>query len=214
MWSMVFSVLVVGVSYIHTGIRLFDPTAEFSRKYFRALPGSYVKRLLYLLETRATRRGIRATIWTVPYLIVFAGYASVRAMFDIAESMLGEILWLTFAIASSSTPSHQKYLLTAPSQAWGTLKVWDTRALAWATQLDNGDIIFVNTYNNDDSWSFGQILPMVLLLLPILSMFQSYCQCRSLRQPSECTLTVQSGQRCKSARCSQPSSQPADDAAR
>jgi hypothetical protein len=214
MWSMVFSVMVVVVSYVHTGIRLFDPTAEFSRKYFRAVPGSYVKRLLYFMEVRALRRGIRATIWTVPYLIVLAGYASVRAMYDIAESMLGEIIWLTFAIVSSSTPFEPRYLLTTAYQAWGTLKVWDTRALAWATQLDNGDIIFKNTYNDDDTWSFGQILPMVLLLLPILSMFQSYCQCQSFRRPTDCTLTAHSGQRCKSTGCNQPSSQPVDDATR
>ncbi|OAG01367.1 uncharacterized protein CC84DRAFT_1220884 [Paraphaeosphaeria sporulosa] len=156
MWSMVFSVLVVGVSYIHTGIRLFDPTAKFSRKHFRAIPGSYVKSFLQFLEHRAACRGIRATIWTIPYLFAFAGYASVRAAYDIAESMLGEIIWLSFAIA------------------WGSLKVWDTRSLVWFTQLDDGDITFKNTYNDDDTWSFGQILPMVLLLLPILSMIQSY----------------------------------------
>ncbi|KAF9734343.1 hypothetical protein PMIN06_004243 [Paraphaeosphaeria minitans] len=156
MWSMVFSVLVVGVSYVHTGIRLFDPTAKFSRKYFRAIPGSYVKGLLQFLEHRAACRGIRATIWTIPYLLAFAGYASVRAAYDVAESMLGEIIWLSFAIA------------------WGSLKVWDTRSLVWVTQLDNGDIAFKNTYNDDDTWSFGQILPIVLLLLPILSMLQSY----------------------------------------
>lgn len=95
---MIFSVLVVGLSYIHTGIRLFDPTAEFSRKYFRAVPSSIVKKFLFSLERKATRRGIRAAFWTVPYLIIFAAYASLRAAYDIAESMLGEIIWLSFAI--------------------------------------------------------------------------------------------------------------------
>lgn len=52
--------------------------------------------------------------------------------------------------------------------------MFDTRALAWANQLEDGEIVFTNTANSDDIWSFGQILPMVLILLPVLSMFQSY----------------------------------------
>lgn len=174
---MVFSILVVGVSYVHTGIRLFDPTAKFSRKYFRTIPGSYVKSILRLLEHRTSCQGIRAAIWTIPYLVIFAGYASARAMYDIAESMLGEIIWLSFAIVCVFVLAHPRNLLIdVVYKAWGSLKVWDTRALIWITQLDDGDIVFENTFNDDDTWSFGQILPIVLLLLPILSMFQSYCQ--------------------------------------
>lgn len=97
---MIFSILVVGVSYIHTGIRLFDPTAKTSRKYFRAIPGSYLKGLLKFMEQKATCGGIRGTIWAILYLFAFAGYVSIRAAYDIAESMLGEIIWLTFAIVS------------------------------------------------------------------------------------------------------------------
>ncbi|KAF2443262.1 hypothetical protein P171DRAFT_445743 [Karstenula rhodostoma CBS 690.94] len=112
MWSMIFSVLVVGVSYVHTGIRLFDPTAKFSRKYFRAIPGSRVY----------ARRN---------HMALF------RNRMGFARSM-----------EHASTDV--------------------------VTQLDDGDIVFKNTYNDDDTWSFGQILPLVLLLLPILSMFQAY----------------------------------------
>lgn len=150
-WSMVFSVLVVSISYIHSGIRLFDPTSELTRKYLRAWPGHHIKRLLHFLERRSRKQGF----WKVPYLLVFAFFTSARVSCDLVASMLVEIIWLTFAIV------------------WGTIKVWDTRASAgYNTERQyvgaNGDVL------EEDSWSFGQTLPLVLLLLPLLSMAQAY----------------------------------------
>lgn len=100
-YSMIFSLLTVSLSYIHSGIRLFDPTAEFTRKYLRAIPGSFAKRFLRFLERKATRQDIGAAMWVVPHLVVFAGFTTLRAIYDVAESMLAEIIWLSFAIVSS-----------------------------------------------------------------------------------------------------------------
>jgi hypothetical protein len=155
LWSMVVSILVIGISYLHSGIRLFDPTAEFTRKYFRAWPGSILKRSLYFLERRSTRRGIRAALWFLPYLGVFAGFTCLRVLYDIVESMLLEILWLSFAIA------------------WGTIKLWDTRSSARFDE-DGQDVGANPEVLEEDFWSFGQTLPLVLLLLPILAMAQAY----------------------------------------
>lgn len=110
-WSMVVSILVVGISYIHSGIRLFDPTAELTRNYFRAWPGSYLKRSLHFLERKSNLKGLRAAFWTLVFLLVFAGFTSARALYDIMESMLLEIIWLTFAIA------------------WGTIKLYGKKPL-------------------------------------------------------------------------------------
>ena len=41
-------------------------------------------------------------MWVVPYLVVFAGFTTLRAIYDVAESMLAEIIWLSFAIVSST----------------------------------------------------------------------------------------------------------------
>lgn len=154
-WSMILSVLVVGISYIHSGVRLFDSTAAFSRRYFRTVPGTYLKGLLYFLERKADQRALGAAIWTLPYLLSFFAFSSARAFYDLAESMLLEIIWLSFAIA------------------WGTIKVWATRASAQYT-YDGNHYGYSITALGEDSWSFGQTLPLVLLLLPILSMAQSY----------------------------------------
>ncbi|KAF2261574.1 hypothetical protein CC78DRAFT_583579 [Lojkania enalia] len=154
-WSMAVSVLVVGLSYIRSGIRLLDPTAEFSRQYFRARPGLYVKRLLYFLERRAGSKGARAFIWQIPYLVSFAAFVSTRVAFDIVESMLLEVIWLSFAIA------------------WGTIKLYDTRASA-GYNTDGEDMGANPEVLEENTWSFGQTLPLVLLLLPIMSMVQAY----------------------------------------
>lgn len=155
LWSMIFSVTVVAISYIHCGIRLFDPTAEISRKYFRILPGSKFKSLMYSAERRVRHGGLQAYFWCVPYLVLYAAFTSIRAFFDIAESMLLEIIWLSFAMA------------------WGTIKVWDTRAAA-AYNHDGLSMTVNHEVLEENTWSFGQILPLVLLLLPLLSMAQAY----------------------------------------
>lgn len=153
--SMVVSILLAGGSYIHRGIRLFDPTAELTQKYLRTWPGQHLKRLLYVLERKITRNGIRAGLWTILYLVLFAGFTSVRAVYDISESMVVEIIWFSFAIA------------------WGSIKLWETRGSVTFTAegLDKGANLDVL---EEDYWSFGQTLPLVLLLLPILSMAQVY----------------------------------------
>ncbi|CAO2652751.1 Nn.00g021620.m01.CDS01 [Neocucurbitaria sp. VM-36] len=154
-WSMLFSVAVVAFSYIHCGMRLFDPTAETTRKYLRTWPGSKSKQILFALERKAFGTGLRAHLWHVPYLSLYAAFASFRAFYDISESMLLEIIWLTFAMA------------------WGTIKVWETRATA-AYNFDGISITINQEVHEENSWTFGQTLPLILLLLPLLSMAQAY----------------------------------------
>ncbi|KAJ4362968.1 ADP-ribosylation factor GTPase activating protein, ER-Golgi transport [Neocucurbitaria cava] len=154
-WSMLFSVTVVAFSYIHCGMRLFDPTTETSRKYFRTWPGYKIKQLLHSLERRALCKGFWAKFWHVPYLSLYAVFTSCRALYDISESMLLEIIWLTFAMA------------------WGTIKVWETRASA-AYNYDGINFTFNDDVREENTWTFGQTLPLILLLLPLLSMAQAY----------------------------------------
>jgi hypothetical protein len=69
--------------------------------------------------------------------------------------MLLEIIWLTFAIA------------------WGTIKVWTTRAVS-IYNFDGKKFTLKQDMLEENSWSFGQTLPLVLILLPLLSMAQAY----------------------------------------
>ncbi|KAH7070960.1 hypothetical protein FB567DRAFT_455484 [Paraphoma chrysanthemicola] len=154
-WSMVFSIFVVIVSYLQCGIRLFDPGAQTSHKYLRVWPGWKIKKALYHLERKTLHNGTRARLWLVPYLASYAIFVCCRAFYDIVGSMLLEVIWLSFAIA------------------WGTIKVWTTRAAAQFT-FDGAEITINQDVSEENTWSFGQTLPLVLILLPILSMAQAY----------------------------------------
>ncbi|KAF2035131.1 hypothetical protein EK21DRAFT_84759 [Setomelanomma holmii] len=170
-WSMVFSVFVVAVSYLHCGIRLYDPGARISHKYLRARPGWKIKGALHLLEQKASRDGLRAWLWHVPYITFYAIFTCCRAFYDISGSMLLEVIWLTFAIA------------------WGTIKVWTTRAAA-QFNFDGAQFTLNKDVSQENSWSFGQTLPLVLILLPLLSMAQAYldndANAQQAREQAEC----------------------------
>ncbi|KAH9868865.1 hypothetical protein J1614_007940 [Plenodomus biglobosus] len=155
LWSMAFSIAVVVVSYVHCIFRLFEPTAGTPRKYIRQWPGTKVKHALYFLERKSASQSLAAYLWHVLYLIMYSMFIPARAFYDIAESMLLEIIWLTFAMA------------------WGTIKIWTTRYSA-TFNYDGRNLTENHEVLEENVWSFGQTLPLVLLLLPILSMAQAY----------------------------------------
>ncbi|KAI4673701.1 uncharacterized protein J4E88_008758 [Alternaria novae-zelandiae] len=107
------------------------------------------------LESKTLPPTVQAYIWHLPYLLSYAGFITVRASYDVVESMLLEILWLAFAMA------------------WGTIKVWDTRAAA-SWNYDGYNFTLNQKISEENSWGFGQTLPLILLLLPLLSMAQAY----------------------------------------
>lgn len=162
LWSMIFSVAVISVSYIHCAVRLFDPNGQTSQKYLRARPGSYFKSLLFFLEKKVLCKGFQSRLWNVFYLPLYAIFVSTRSFFDIMQSMLLEIVWLSFAMA------------------WGTIKIWDTRsAVSFNPDGESHDV------HEDSHWSFGQTLPLVLLILPLLSMAQAYLDNDAMAQEAK-----------------------------
>ncbi|KAI4609379.1 hypothetical protein J4E80_008629 [Alternaria sp. BMP 0032] len=154
-WSMIFSVVIVGVSFVRCGLQLLDRDGDVSRTCLRTLPGTKFKQFLSFLERKTLPHTIQAHIWHLPYLLSYAGFITVRASYDVFESMLLEILWLAFAMA------------------WGTIKVWDTRAAA-SWNYDGYNFTLNQKISEENSWGFGQTLPLILLLLPLLSMAQAY----------------------------------------
>ncbi|OAL47847.1 ArfGap-domain-containing protein [Pyrenochaeta sp. DS3sAY3a] len=162
LWSMIFSVAVISVSYIHCAVRLFDPNGQTSQKYLRAWPGSYFKSLLFFLEKKVLCKGVQSRFWNILYLPLYAIFVSTRSFFDIIQSMLLEIVWLAFAMA------------------WGTIKIWDTRsAVSFNPAGESHDV------HEDSHWSFGQTLPLVLLILPLLSMAQAYLDNDAMAQEAK-----------------------------
>ena len=49
---------------------------------------------------------------------------------------------------------------------WGTLKIWLVRR--------DSSITLQEVWSQKNTWSFGQVLPMLLLILPLLAFFEGY----------------------------------------
>lgn len=154
-WSMVFSVFVIAATYVSCAFRLYDQGAGTAYKYFRVWPGTKLKEGLRSLEHKALQKGFRATLWHVPYLLYYASFTICRAGDDLLGSMLMEVIWLTFAMG------------------WGSIKILTTRAVGQKS-FEGHHITLDHRIEGEDQWGFGQILPLVLILLPILSMAQAY----------------------------------------
>ena len=61
--------------------------------------------------------------------------------------LIEQILWLAFALA------------------WGTTHLLDTRAYMVSAESDT---------SGENTWDFGQLFPVILLALPMLSIAESY----------------------------------------
>ena len=61
--------------------------------------------------------------------------------------LIEQILWLAFALA------------------WGTTHLMETRSYMDEVESDRSD---------ENTWGFGQLFPVILLALPILSIAESY----------------------------------------
>ncbi|KNG52148.1 ArfGap-domain-containing protein [Stemphylium lycopersici] len=158
LWSMIFSVGILAVSYVYCGMLLISPSAGIPLENFRMRTGLKLRHFLdYMKRKTASPRILYAILWHIPYLLSYAIFISIRAFYDICLSMLLEILWLTFAMA------------------WGTIRIWETRAAAtW--NFDGNNVTYNQKLSEENYWSFGQTLPLILLVLPLLSMAQTYLE--------------------------------------
>jgi hypothetical protein len=91
MYSMVLSVLVVGLSYVSCGFKMFDPSSAVTRQYARVWPGVQLRRLLRKLNIWSQTGKLARISFRILYMAVYAAFTSARAIFDIMESMLGEV---------------------------------------------------------------------------------------------------------------------------
>jgi len=142
--SMIMSLLVLFLGYLTRLIKLSKKAAAFSRSWIRTKPSHKLRGLRDGARKRVARPVpiILNGHWISAYVYLEALHTFLRALLDLYESMLGEILWLAFALA------------------WGTENLIHTRA-----------------YNIDDTentWGFGQLFPVLLSVLPLLSILETY----------------------------------------
>lgn len=161
--AMVISQVVLLAGFVSQTIKFYLWSSSFARMWLREKPGAFLKGIAYWLDRRAyNSTGWTRNIFLLLIILVATLLITLRAFFDLAVSALWEVRLL------SLYRSHCKRLLTLWQLiwlllclAWGTLRLFEFRA-ADQSVLE------------EDFWGFGQWLPVLLLLIPLLSTVEAY----------------------------------------
>jgi hypothetical protein len=132
------SLSLLTVSYIARFLKVFEKSAQWSQKWFRQMPSSWLKTLYH----RSANDG-KLAWWNVSPFCVFVTYCLGRAVCDMYESRIFELLWLSCSFVFGCTKIFTWRNSTPPG--WG-----------------------------ENSWTFGQILPVLGLMLPLLAFPELY----------------------------------------
>ncbi len=143
-YPMIISLFVLISGYLMRLVKLSETATAFSRRWIRIKPSHKIGSLRDSALKRVARPTPRIlnSHWVSAYVFLEALHIFLRALLDIFESVLWEILWLAFALA------------------WGTRNLFNTRAYS-------GD-------KTENTWGFGQLFPVLLLVLPLLSIVETY----------------------------------------
>ena len=95
--------------------------------------------------------------WILGYILLESFHVWLKVLSGIYCSILWEVSLLMFSLVYLT---HLKILWLASALAWGTLNLFYTRALV--------------TIEAESTWEFGQMFPVILLILPLLSALETY----------------------------------------
>ncbi len=140
-----FSVFLVTAGYLARLSKLFISTSEFFRSWLRDRPSSWLKHKYDFTQRRrrASNNATARVFWKLLGALSLRVYIDARALYDLYESLLSELIWLSFSLL------------------WGVSKILTWRMGAPVTMYEN-------------KWGFGQMLPLLLLLLPAVAVPQFY----------------------------------------
>lgn len=140
------SFIILIFSYLWKGLLLFRPSQRFLTLSSRQkMQGPIQRRLDNIAATLAQDRR-KPRRWPVlQYKLTLCLYLAVWALFELAQSFVMS-LWICGA-----------------GLVWGSFQILEPRRTIPSQTLDS-----------ENSWTFGQILPVLLLLVPILSFFEGY----------------------------------------
>lgn len=164
--AMVISQVVLLAGFVSQTIKFYLWSSTFARLWLREKPGAFLKGITYSLDRRAydstgwTRNVCLLLITLVATLLI-----TLRAFLDLAVSALWEVRLL------SLYRSYCKRLLTLWQLIWLLLcLVWGTLRLFEFRDAPVND----QSVLEEDVWSFGQWLPVLLLLIPLLGTVEAY----------------------------------------
>ena len=140
------SFLIIVYSYMWKGMLLFRPSQQFLKVTCRRKIQNPLRKRLDRIVASSDQDRQKSHIWLVFQYKLFLGlYIAVWALFNLAESFVSS-LWICGA-----------------GLVWGSLEILKPRRT-----------ISAQTLSAENSWTFGQILPVLLLVVPFLSFFENY----------------------------------------
>ena len=140
------SFIILIISYLWKGLLLFRPSQQFLKVWCRRKMQEPLQRRLDCVAARLERDRPKRHVWPVlHYKLTFSLYLAVWALFELAQSFVIS-LWICGA-----------------GLVWGSLQILVPRRTLPSQTLDT-----------ENSWTFGQVLPITLLVVPILSFAEGY----------------------------------------
>jgi hypothetical protein len=143
--DVVFSVCLISVGYLSRLSKLFISTSEFFRFWLRDRPSTWLKRTFDIADGSARRSknmGARFC-WRTLATLILGIYVDARSLYDLYESLLSELIWLSFSLF------------------YGVSKTFTWRKDSAVREYEN-------------KWGFGQLVPLLLLLLPLVALQEIY----------------------------------------
>ena len=140
------SFIILIFSYFWKGLLLFKSSHRYLKVSVRRKMQGPLQRLLDRIAAKLRQKRRKPSIWLVfQYKATFALYLAVWALFELAQSFVMS-LWICGA-----------------GLVWGSSQILEPRRILPPQTLDA-----------ENSWTFGQILPILLLAVPILSFAEGY----------------------------------------
>ena len=162
--SMIISLVVLISGYITRMLKLWDHASNICRRYLREVPSETVRAIRGAVLERLNRPApsFDKIHWVVAYAAVETPYIWFKAFFDIYESMTGDVCMMlsTLMLVRLAGLTRPKIIWLASALAWGTRNLCMARSDA--------------AQSEENKWGFGQLFPVILLVLPILSALETY----------------------------------------
>ncbi|KAL3434218.1 hypothetical protein BDV09DRAFT_204893 [Aspergillus tetrazonus] len=151
--SMAILVLLIGLGFIFRVIKLHKPLSLFMVKTLRRNISQYLRGLLWMLyRWKDHSKRPRRVAGIILYYPALALFLSLRLVADHFSSMFFEVYWL---LAS--------FLIGL----WSLLRILNVSHLE-----PHFDTLFNGI--NINKWSFGQVMPVILLATPLINVLESF----------------------------------------
>lgn len=156
------SIVVLLVSYITRLFKISKRATSLTESYLRTRVSICLKTSISNAVKSAEKTGT-GRWWRAKALALEIIYVLLKAFYDVYQSLLWEV--------SNNRRKRECSLWTD----WCGQILWLALALIWGTSRLVQTRIHEASYHSEmNVWSFGQILPVILLILPLLSIGQNY----------------------------------------